>query len=111
MIFLLIKSLEINKINITLLSYNIQNLLILYVLNIMCLIQWVRVIFKKFLEITYYWFYIQYDEKFYVNFIAELWNMIFSYFSFNTIFVNLDKIIILSNHLYFSNELNLWKYI
>lgn len=109
--FLLIKSLEINKINITLLSYNIQNLLILYVLNIMCLIQWVRVIFKKFLEITYYWFYIQYDEKFYVNFIAELWNMIFSYFSVNTIFVNLDKIIILSNHLYFSNELNLWKYI
>lgn len=36
------------------LGYNTQNLLILYVLNILCLIQWMKHLSKKFLEITYY---------------------------------------------------------
>jgi hypothetical protein len=53
--FFLIKCLEVNKINYNLMGYNIQNLLILYVLNLFCLIQWIKWLFKKFLEIIYYW--------------------------------------------------------
>lgn len=92
-------------------NYNIQNLLILYILNLFCLIQWGKWLFKKFLELTYYWFHIQYDEKFFVLITNEIIQIFFSIFSFNfkeTWVLNLQN---LSDCLYFSNELNLWKYI
>ena len=65
--FFIVKCFETNKINYTLMGYNIQNLIILYILNLLCLIQWFKYLTKKFLEITYYWFHTQYDEKFFIN--------------------------------------------
>lgn len=109
--FFVIKCFEINKINYTLMSYNVQNLLILYILNLFCLIQWGKWLFKKFLELTYYWFHVQYDEKFFVLIINEIIEIIFSLVSFN---FNIEFYQIwqnISNSLYVSNELNLWKYI
>lgn len=108
--FFVIKCFEINKINYTLMGYNVQNLLILYILNLFCLIQWGKWLFKKFLELTYYWFHIQYDEKFFVLIVEELILIIKSFLSlnFNNNFINWQNI---SNTLYASNELNLWKYI
>jgi hypothetical protein len=109
--FFVIKCFEINKINYTLMGYNVQNLLILYVLNLFCLIQWSKWIFKKFLELTYYWFHIQYDEKFFVLIIQEIITILTSFVSFNdNNFININWQNI-SNILYYSNELNLWKYI
>lgn len=91
-------------------GYNVQNLLILYILNLFCLIQWSKWLFKKFLELTYYWFHIQYDEKFFVLIVEELILILNSFFAFNytNISVNWQNI---SNILYYSNELNVWKYI
>lgn len=109
--FFLIKSLESSKITITLLGYNVQNLLILYILNLMCLAQWVKFLFKKFLEITYYWLFIQYDEKFFVNFVYELWNTFIYFFYFKEFSSNFTSLQIISKTLYFSNELQIWKYI
>lgn len=109
--FFVIKCFEINKINYTLMGYNIQNLLILYILNLFCLIQWAKWLFKKFLELTYYWFHVQYDEKFFVLIVHEIIEIFFSFFrfeNFSNISLNWQNI---SNILYFSNELNLWKYI
>ena len=108
--FFLIKSLESSKISITLLGYNTQNLLILYILNLLCLVQWIKVILKKFLDITYYWFHLQYDQKFSINFLMELFNVIKNYLSLNNnVFTNSLSSISLT--LYFSNELTIWKYI
>ena len=109
--FFLIKCFEINKINYNMLGYNIQNLLILYILNLFCLIQWVKILFKKFLEITYYWFHIQYDEKLLILLIEETTNIINSlfYVSIDLEFFNNLKII--SNLIVQSNESLLWKYI
>lgn len=109
--FFVVKCFEINKINYTLMGYNVQNLLILYILNLFCLIQWGKWLFKKFLELTYYWFHVQYDEKFFVLITNEIIQIFFSMFSLNfkkTLILDLQNI---SNCLYFSNELNLWKYI
>jgi hypothetical protein len=109
--FFVVKCFEINKINYTLMSYNVQNLLILYILNLFCLIQWGKWLFKKFLELTYYWFHVQYDEKFFVLITNEIIQIFFSLFSFTfkkTWILDLQNI---SDCLYFSNELNLWKYI
>lgn len=108
--FFLIKSLESSKISITLLGYNTQNLLILYILNLLCLAQWFKVVFKKFFDVTYFWFHLQYDEKFTVNFLIEFWNITINYISFNNTVMGsyLNNI---SSVLYFSNELTIWKYI
>lgn len=108
--FFLIKSLEMSKISITLLGYNTQNLLILYVLNLMCLMQWAKYIFKKFMEITYYWFYTQYDEKFFINFITECYGVTTNCLLLNSSVFNISNIGFISNKLYFSNEIDLWKY-
>lgn len=109
--FFLVKSLEISKISITLLGYNTQNLLILYLLNLLCLCQWAKFVFKKFLEITYYWFFTQYDEKFFINFVVELWNTLVNYLNINDNSQNVSMLNFYSNSLYFSSEISLWKYI
>lgn len=109
--FFFIKSVEIKKINYTMLGYNTQNLLILYVLNILCLIQWIKYLSKKFLEITYYWFHIQYDEKLLNNFFFEIFNIIFSLFNVNSIKINIEKLFILSNKILYIDNINLWKFI
>ena len=109
--FFLIKCLEINKINYNMLGYNTQNLIILYMLNLFCLIQWFKYLFKKFLEVTYYWFHIQYDEKFFTLLNNEILNTLYSLFNLNLSSVVYNNYKIISNVLYCSNELNLWKYV
>jgi hypothetical protein len=109
--FFVIKCFEINKINYTLMGYNIQNLIILYVLNLFCLIQWSKWLFKKFLELTYYWFHIQYDQKFFVSIFDEIYNIIISFFQINLSISVSYYLNILSNIFYSSNQLNIWKYI
>lgn len=109
--FFLIKCLEVNKINYNILGYNIQNLIILYMLNLFCLIQWFKYLFKKFLEITYYWFHIQYDEKFFTLLNNEILNTLCSVVNFNWTSDIYNNFKIISNVLYCSNELNLWKYV
>lgn len=109
--FFLIKSLEVNKINITLLSYNTQNIVILYWLNLICLIQWVKVFYKKFFELSYSWFYFQFDEKFFAMFSLEFWYMLNYVISFDFDVKLVKHIIITSQSLCLSNELSLWKYI
>jgi hypothetical protein len=109
--FFLIKSIEVSKINYNLLGYNIQNLIILYILNLCCLIQWIKWIFKKFIEIIYYWFHVQYDEKFFVILKNEIFNVLYSLSWNNEIQVVYQKIKLISNILLFTSEINIWKYI
>lgn len=109
--FFIIKCFEINKINYNMLGYNVQNLLILYILNLFCLIQWAKWLFKKFLEITYYWFHIQYDEKFIISIIFEVKSIIISFFNFNVSHQIYNTLKIVSIVFFQSNESNLWKYI
>ena len=92
-------------------GYNIQNLIILYILILFCLIQWSKWLFKKFLELTYYWFHLQYDEKFFFLIIQELSNIFFSFFQFNFINLHLKNFQLISTIMFSTNELNLWKYI
>ena len=109
-VFFLIKCFEINKINYILLGYNVQNLLILYILNLFCLVQWIKWLTKKFMELTYYWFHIQYDEKLLNSLVLEVYSVLKSFLITNTS-VNFTTMQSISNILYSSNELTLWKYI
>lgn len=109
--FFVIKCFEINKINYNMLGYNVQNLLILYILNLFCLIQWGKWLSKKFLELTYYWFHIQYDEKFFILIIEETLNIIKSFFNFNILNQLYNDFELISILVTQSNDTSLWKYI
>jgi hypothetical protein len=109
--FFLIKSVETLKINYNLLGYNVQNLIILYILNLCCLLQWIKWIFKKFIEIIYYWFHIQYDEKFFVILKNEIFNVITNILSNDITPVIYCNLKLISNILFFTSEINIWKYI
>jgi hypothetical protein len=109
--FFLLKSLENNKINYNLLGYNVQNLIILYFLNLFCLVQWFKILFKKFLEVVYYWFFIEFDEKFFTVISQEILLTLKYLIVSNELNNFYTKIKFLSTLNYSSNYLNLWKYI
>ena len=109
--FFLVKSLEVNKINITLMAYNIQNIIILYWLNMICFIQWLKFIYKKFFELSYSWFYFQFDEKFFAMFSLEFWYTLTTFFYFDFDVTLVKHLIITSQVLCHPNETVLWKYI
>jgi hypothetical protein len=92
------------------LGYNVQNLLILYLLNLLCLAQWAKIIFKEFFNTVYSWFYVQYDDKLSVTFILELWSVLVNYLNLNSFSLKISTLNI-SNFLYSTNELLMWKYI
>jgi hypothetical protein len=108
--FFFVKALEIKKISYTMLGYNTQNLLIIYVLNFVCLIQWLKFVYKRFLEITYPCYHYQYDEKTINQFYIEFLNILQSFFIYN---LDIEKKIIISwiksIQLFVSDNLHLWK--
>jgi hypothetical protein len=110
--FFFTKTLEIKKLSYTMLGYNTQNLLIIYILSLMCLIQWLKFCYKKFVEITYACYHYQYDEKIINQVYTEFLNVIWSLFIDNLILEN--KIInasLRSINLFVSDNLNLWKFL
>jgi len=109
--FFIIKCFEINKINYTLLSFNVQNIIILYILNLLCSIQWAKYITKKFLEITYYWFYIQYDEKIILLLLYEIKTILKTFLFLDYFSIIYTKLKIISLNIFYTNELIIWKYI
>lgn len=82
--FFFIKSLQLKNISYTLLGYNIQNLIILYILNIGCLVQWLKVYTKKFFENPYSLFFTNYDDQLLNNYFIEIGNVLLSFINFNT---------------------------
>lgn len=56
-IFFILRSLEKNSITFSLFSVNQQNILILFIMNWFVMIPWFKIYFRKFLDISYYWFY------------------------------------------------------
>jgi len=78
-VFFIMKSFERRKITITLLALNFQNLLILYVLNLICYIQWLKWLFRRFLDEPYYWFFTHTDSWTYKTIFEEV------YFCLNTL--------------------------
>ena len=62
-LFFLAKTLETKTITFALLGFNYQNLLILFVLNLLCYCNWVKFVFRRFFDLPYYWFFFNPDQK------------------------------------------------
>ena len=57
-VFCLMKSFELKQFTYTLLALNLQNFIILFGLNILFLSNWGRWIFRRYLDIVYFWFFL-----------------------------------------------------
>lgn len=70
-IFFLMKSFEQRRTHYTLFGVNLQNFIILYGLNILFLINWVRWVGRRYFDSVYFWFFINTNLKFSTMFFYE----------------------------------------
>lgn len=57
-VFFLLRVLEIGRIRYPLFSANLQNFIILYLFAWVLMFPWLKFIFRKYLDMPYYWFYV-----------------------------------------------------
>lgn len=80
-VFFCMKFFETKKLSYDLLSYNIQNILILYVLNILTYTQWIKWLSKRYFDLAYYWFFTHYDHKSIWGLLSEIKTLTLNFFS------------------------------
>ena len=82
-LFFIFKSFEQKRVHYTQLGYNIQNLLVLFTLNILFIAQWAKWMVRRFADAAYYWFFTDanmFSSKLYVD-EAKLFLINFFHFS------------------------------
>lgn len=57
-IFFVLRSNELNRVRYPLLSANIQNFIIIYIMSWVYMYPWFKFVFKKYIDVPYYWFYV-----------------------------------------------------
>ena len=67
-VFFIIKTYESKKVTYTLLALNTQNFIILYVLNLLCFVQWLKWVYRRFFDLSFFWFFSSPDLK--INFLV-----------------------------------------
>jgi len=110
-VFFLIKSFERKKITYVLFGANLQNMLILYVLNFACYLQWFKWIYRRFFDLPYTWFFINVDNKFFFRLFSEIKLVAFSLLNFNQNNLTFQNIIYKSTLLWNVDSLCMWKFL
>lgn len=110
-VFFLIKSFERRKVTYVLFGANLQNMVLLYVLNFACYIQWFKWLYRRFFDLPYTWFFTNIDSKFFVRLFFEIKLLVVSLFNFNTSFYKLNGVIYKSLNLWNVDSLAMWKFI
>lgn len=63
-----------------LISANLQNFIILYLLNWISMYPWFKYVLRKYLNISYLWFSVQFRERFFSNFFNGFYTLLISFF-------------------------------
>ncbi len=110
-IFFLMKSFEKKKITYVLFGSSLQNIILLFVLNLACYVQWFKWFYRRFFDLPYNWFFTNIDNKFIYKLIREIELITFSLFGFNPEVTNIYNVIHKSLLLWGVDSLFLWKFI
>lgn len=110
-VFFLIKSFEKKKVTIVLFGVNVQNVIILYVLNFACYLQWFKWVYRRFFDLPYTWFMTNIDSKFFVKFFSEAKLIFISLLSNNLQITQTIGYCYKSLNLWNVDSLALWKFI
>lgn len=109
-VFFMAKNLEKKQTNYVLLGANLQNLILLFVLNLSCYAQWIKWFYRRFYDIPYKWFFISSFYQNILTFFSEIYLVYFNFFSININF-NLYKIILYKSlSVWNVDTLFFWKY-
>lgn len=110
-VFFLIKSFERRKITYVLFGANLQNMVILYVLNFACYLQWFKWIYRRFFDLPYTWFLTNVDNKFVFRLFFEVKLLVVSLFNVNITTTTFTNVIYKSLYLWNVDSLSLWKFL
>nr|YP_010183554.1 Ymf68-like protein [Paramecium gigas]QVG61503.1 Ymf68-like protein [Paramecium gigas] len=80
--FFFSKFFESNTSRDYMLATNLQNFLILYLLNLICMYPWIKNMFRFYLNDTFYWFFLDFKNFFFKDFFFEMCSIYFSFFFF-----------------------------
>lgn len=110
-VFFLIKSFERRKVTYVLFGVNLQNMIVLYVLNFACYLQWFKWIYRRFFDLPYTWFMTNIDNKFIFRLFFEIKLLILNLFNSNLITNTYYNILHKSLSLWNVDSLVIWKFI
>ncbi len=110
-IFFLIKSFEKRKVTYVLFGANLQNMVLLYVLNFACYMQWFKWVYRRFFDLPYTWFFANIDSKFFYRFFFEIKLLVLNLFSANTAFSTFSNVVYKSVLLWGVDSLCIWKFV
>lgn len=110
-VFFLMKSFERRKVTYVLFGANLQNMILLYVLNFACYVQWFKWIYRRFFDLPYTWFFTSIDNKNLYRLIFEIKLLILNLLNFNFIAPQLQSINYKSLELWQVDSLAIWKFL
>lgn len=110
-IFFLIKSYEKRKVTYVLFGANLQNMVLLYVLNFACYIQWVKWLYRRFFDLPYTWFFTNIDNKALFRVLNEMILLAQNLVNINEDFYKFNNIVYKSISFWNVDSLAMWKFI
>ena len=110
-VFFVMKSFERQKVTYVHLSANLQNIIILYVLNLVCYAQWVKWAYRRFFDVPYTWFFTNPEQKILSTLISETYLTCKAMFGVNSLNQVTLPIVHKSQALWQSPSLALWKFL
>ena len=73
-LFLILKSFEQKRLHYTLFGVNIQNCILLFLLNLLFNIYWLKWLIRRYYDVVYYWFFIDINNWSFLNITTEFFN-------------------------------------
>lgn len=110
-VFFLLKSFERKKVTFALFGVNLQNMIILYVLNFACYVQWFKWLYRRFLDLPYTWFFTSIDNKLTFRLFFEIKLLLVNLVNFNLKSYSYSTLVYKSLTTWGVDSLFLWKFI
>lgn len=110
-VFFVMKSFERQKVTYVHLSANLQNIIILYVLNLVCYAQWLKWAYRRFFDVPYTWFFTNPEQKILSTLISETYLTCKAMLGVNSLNQVIFPIVHKSQALWQSPSLALWKFL
>lgn len=73
-LFLILKSFEQKRLHYTLFGVNVQNCILLFLLNLLFNIYWLKWLFRRYYDVVYYWFFVDINNWSFLNLTTEFFN-------------------------------------
>jgi len=110
-VFFMAKNLEKRQVNYVLFGANLQNLVLLFILNISCYAQWLKWFYRRFYDIPYKWFFINSSNSFFANLWHEFVHIYLNLLNININFYTYSNFIFKAISIWNVDSIFFWQYL